>query len=76
MFGDRELFERFIGLMILWLKLHKSNTELAELLYISAETGPEISMANKFQCFVMTEISSKDVIMIILENMCVEITSR
>ena len=31
---------------------------------------------NQFQCFVLTIMSSKDMIMIILENMCIEITSR
>ena len=62
--------------MILWLKSHTSNIELAELLYISTEAGPEISMTNQFQCFVLTKVSDKNVIMIILENICVEITSR
>ena len=33
-------------------------------------------MANQFQCFVLTIMSSKDVIMIILENMYIEVTSR
>ena len=33
-------------------------------------------MANEFQCSVLTKMSSKNVIMIILENICVEITSR
>ena len=33
-------------------------------------------MANKFQCFVLTKMSSKDVIMIILENTCMKIASR
>jgi len=45
-------------------------------LYISTEAGPEISMENEFQCFVLTKVSDKNVIMIILENMCVEITGR
>ena len=75
-FGDRKLFERSIGLVILWLKSHTSNIGLAELLYISTEAGPEISMTNQFQCFVLTKVSDKGVIMIILENICVEITSR
>ena len=46
MFGNRELFERLIGLMKLWLRLHTSDTGLAELLYISAEVRPGISTAN------------------------------
>ena len=62
--------------MILWFILHISNTKLTELLYISVEAEPEISVADKFQYFVLTEVASKNVIMIILENIYVEITSR
>jgi len=46
LFRDRKLFERFIGLVILWLGLHTSDTGLAELLYISMEAGLGISMKN------------------------------
>ena len=35
MFRDRKLFEKSIGLVMLWLRLHTSNTRLVELLYIS-----------------------------------------
>jgi len=42
-FRDGELFERSIGLVTLWLELHTSDTELAELLYISTEAGPGVS---------------------------------
>jgi len=69
------LFERSIELVTLWLRSHTSDTGLAELLYISMKAGPEVSVVNKFQCFVLTKMSSKNVIMIILENACVEITS-
>ena len=31
---------------MLWLGLHTSNTGLAELLYISIEAGPEVSMVD------------------------------
>jgi len=43
LFRDRELFERSIGLVMLGLGSHTSNTGLAELLYISMEAGPEVS---------------------------------
>ena len=56
MFRDRELFERSIRLVTLWLRSHTNNTELAKLLYISIEAGPGISVAKKFQCFVLTEV--------------------
>ena len=62
--------------MTLWFGLYTSDTELAELLYISIEAGPEVSAADYFQYFVLIKMSSKDVIMIILENLCVEVTSK
>jgi len=40
------LFERSIGLVMLWLGLYTSNTRLAELLYISTEARLEISVVN------------------------------
>jgi len=46
LFRNRELFERFVGLVMLWLGLHASDTGLAELLYISMEAGPGVSTAN------------------------------
>ena len=45
-FKDGELFERSVGLVTLWLELHTSDTGLAELLYISMEAGPEVSMVD------------------------------
>ena len=40
------MFERSIRLVTLWLGSHTSDTELAELLYISTEAGPGISVVN------------------------------
>ena len=40
------MFERSIGLVTLWLRSHTSDTELAELLYISIETGPGVFIAD------------------------------
>ena len=70
------MFERFVGLVTLWLRLYTSNTRLTELIYISVETKLEISAVNNFQCFVLTKMSGEDVIMIVLENTCAEVTSR
>ena len=33
-------------------------------------------MANKFQCFILTKVASKNIIVIILENIYAEITSK
>ena len=46
MFRDEELLERSIELVMLCLGLHTSDIRLAELLYISMETGPGISVAD------------------------------
>jgi len=46
LFRDGKLFERSIGLVMLWLGLHTNDTGLAELLYISMDAGPEVSVAN------------------------------
>jgi len=43
---NRKLFERSVGLVMLWLGLYTSDTGLAELLYISMEAGPGISMTD------------------------------
>ena len=42
LFGDRKLFERSVGLVMLWLGLNTSDIELAELLYISMEARPGV----------------------------------
>ena len=46
LFGDRKLFERSVELVTLWLRLYTSDIGHVELLYISIEAGPEVSMAN------------------------------
>ena len=61
---------------MLQFRSYTNDTVLAELLYISIETRPEISTVNKFQYFVLTEVTSKNMIMTILENTYTEITSR
>ena len=58
------------------IKFRLYNIRLAKLLYISIKARLEISVVNKFQYFVLTKISSKNVIMVILENIYTEITSR
>jgi len=43
---DGKLFERSIGLVTLWFGLYTSNTGLAELLYISIEVRPGVSIVD------------------------------
>ena len=61
---------------MLWLGIHTSNIGLMKLLYISIEAGLGVSLVNEFQYFVLAEVSGKDMIMIIPENMYIEIPSR
>ena len=70
------MLKRSVKLVILWFRSHISDTGLTELLYISMKVRPEISVVDEFQCFVLTKVANKNVIMIILENIYVEITSR
>jgi len=76
LFGNRKLFEKSVGLVMLWLRLYTNDTGFIKLLYISTEVRPGISVTNEFQCFVLIIVSRKNVVMIILENVCAEITSR
>ena len=46
LFRDGELFEGSVGLVTLWLGSHTSDTGLAELLYVSMEAGPGVSVAD------------------------------
>ena len=46
MFRNRELFERSIELVMLWLGPHISDIGLVELLYISIEAGLGVSAAD------------------------------
>ncbi len=46
MFKNGELFERFVGLVTLWLGSHTSDTGLVELLYVSTEAGPGVFTAD------------------------------
>jgi len=61
---------------MLWFRLYTSNTGLVRLLYISVEARLGILMVNEFQYFVLTKVASKNMIMIILENICMEVISR
>lgn len=67
------MFERSIKLVTLGFGLHASNTVFAELLYIYIKAWSRIYIVNEFYYFVLTEVVSYNVIMIILENIYTEI---
>ena len=58
MFRNRKLFERSIKFMMLEFGLNVSDTRIEKLLYIYTKAWPEISMTNKFQCFVLIKMTS------------------
>ena len=68
--------ERFIELIILRFGLYISNIRLTKLLYIYIEAWLGISIVNKFQYFVLTEVTSQNVIIIILKYIYTEIRVR
>ena len=47
---------------------NSDNTSDTELLHISIETRLEITAINKFQYFVLIEVTSKNIIMIIVRR--------
>ena len=50
------------------------DTKLTEILHIRSEIQLEIFITNKFQYFVLTKISSQNIIIVILEYLYPEIT--
>ena len=70
------MLERFIELIILRFGLYISNIRLTKLLYIYIEAWLGISIVNKFQYFVLTEVTSQNVIIIILKYIYTEIRVR
>jgi len=59
---------------MIWITYNTDNTGLVELLDIGLEIWLQISVVNEFQCFVLSKMTSKDVVMIILEDSHAEVT--
>jgi len=59
---------------MIWITYNTDNTGLVELLNIGLEIWPQISVVNEFQCFVLSKMTSKDVVMMILEDSHAEVT--
>ena len=71
-----KLLKRSIKLVILRFELYISDIILIELLYISIEAEPGVTIINKFQCFVLTKVANKNMIVVILENSYMKITNK
>ena len=62
--------------MTLTLGLYVGNTEFVEFLYIQADVRPGIFIIDEFQYFILSKVTSENIVMIILEYSDVKIISR
>jgi len=69
------LLKRSIRLVILELESYANNTEFTEFLYIQVDVGLSIFIIDKFQYFILSKVTSKDVVIVILEYLGVEVIS-
>jgi len=67
------LLERSIWFVVLWFGSYASNTRLTEVLNICVYREPSTSAADKFQCLVLSKISYKDVIVVVLNDTCAKV---
>ena len=61
--------------MMLKLKSYANNTEFAEFLYIQVNVGLSVSIMDKFQYFILSKVTSKDVVIVILEYLGIKVIS-
>ena len=73
MIRDWRLLERSIWFVVLWFGSYASNTKLTEVLNIYVYRKPSISAADKFQCLILSKISYKDVIVVVLNDTCAKV---
>jgi len=62
--------------MILGLELYIGNMGFTKFLYIKVDVGPYISTTDEFQYFVLSEMIYKNIAMVILGYLYIEIISR
>ena len=65
-----------VTLMMLELRSHIGNTGFIEFLYIWIDIGLGISIIDKFQYFVLSEVTNKDIFMVVLDYSGIEVVSR
>jgi len=66
MIRDGKLFQCSIRAMMLRFRMHTSSTGFAVFLDKRAETRPSILTMNEFKCLVLSRVSGKYVIMLVL----------
>lgn len=60
---------------MLKLGSYANNTEFIEFLYIQVDVGLSVSIINEFQYFILPKVTSKNVVMVILEYLGVKVIS-
>jgi len=70
------LLQESVGLITLELGSYTSDIEFIEFLYIQRDIGLGIFMTDEFQHFVLPTVISKNMIMMILEYLDIEVISR
>lgn len=70
------MLEESVGLITLGLGSYTSDTEFIEFLYIQIDVRLGISMTDEFQHFVLSRVISKNIVMVILEYLGIEVISR
>jgi len=70
------LLEESVGLITLGLGSYTSDTRFIKFLYIQIDIGLGISMIDEFQYFVLPRVISKNMVMVILEYLDIEVISK
>ena len=60
---------------MLKLGSYANNTKFIEFLYIQVDVGLSVSIINEFQYFILPKVTSKNVVMVILEYLGVKVIS-
>ena len=70
------MLEKSVGLITLGLELYTSDIGFIEFLYIQRDVGLGIFMTDEFQHIVLPTVISKNMIIIILEYLDIEVINR
>lgn len=69
------MLEKSTRLVMLKLGSYANNTKFIEFLYIQVDVGLSVSIINEFQYFILPKVTSKNVVMVILEYLGVKVIS-
>jgi hypothetical protein len=64
----RELLEKSVGSVTLRLRAHAGGTGLAVVFDKVTKSGPDVLASNQFNSLVLTHVTGKDVVVLIVED--------